>query len=503
MRTLGRRLKVPQVAEAPAGTETYSLGLPRRRTRRLFTAFAIVLGVGAGLAYSRFFLDEPQVLTTVAVACVGAILGFVLVLMPGVLLQFVRKSWCRVVLARRRVALRALLERARRKLGELLEESPEDADTWNDLGVVEHLRGDEQRAAHCLEKACSLDRDSFQTNLAAALAEVREFDRAAEILMAARQREADAQVAHHNLGVLLARRPPAEVVDRVVQEVAGLGEPAILNSLGVYELSSGRLDLAEEYFARASEADPISAAPKANLAIVVHRRGRGREAMRKLADAVYLDPLNPAMLNDLGALMCAAGQPLPAAEQLTRASFLSPGSAAVELNRGSVHIALGHFAEALDCFNHPAARAEYGAEAAHNACLALVGLNQYEEARAQAAAALEQGGADADVHTNLGCVAWALDDLPTMERQLRRAAELAASSLAAAKNLAIADLTVGKEAESIERLEALRSRNPSDLGVAFHLGLAYLADSLKLYRPEMATRERQDFFRALHRCTRQ
>ena len=502
VRTLSRQLVVPDAAREAGGEATYSLALPRRRTRRLLNTLAIVAGVGVGLGYSRFFLPEHEPLTTVAVAAVGAILGFVLVLMPGVVVRFVRKLLCRVALARRTVALRALLERARRELDEALAEEPEDAEAWNALGVVEHLRGEEQRAAHCLEKACELDGESYETNLAAALAEVREFERAAEMLVAGTRSERNAEVAHHNLEVFLSRRPPAGIVDYVLGELETLAAPAILNSLGIYELTSGRLDLAEQHFTRAAEADPISAAPKANLAIVIHRRGRLREAMQKLADAAYLDPLNPALVNDLGALMCAGGQPVRAAEQLSRASFLAPGSAAVELNRGCVHIALGHFGEALDCFNHPSVRGEYSLEAAHDASLALIGMERYEDAAKQAHAGLENAGEDAGLRTNLGCLAWALDDPEGMQVEMRRAAELAPDDFAAAMNLAIADLVAGSEQESLERLEALEERYPSDLTVAFHLGLAYLADSLRLYRRVMGPRERQDFFRALHRCTR-
>ena len=153
MRTLSRKLMIPQVGEQPAGEESYSIRLPRRRTRRLFTALALVLGVGAGVAYSRYFLSDQPPLTTVAVAAVGAILGFVLVLMPGVALRFLRKLACRAALARRRAELHRLLERSRRRLNRLLEKDGEDAQAWNALGLVEQLRGDRRRAASCLEKA--------------------------------------------------------------------------------------------------------------------------------------------------------------------------------------------------------------------------------------------------------------------------------------------------------------------------------------------------------------
>ncbi len=468
----------------------------------MVTLFAIVLGVGAGVVYSRYFLSGQAPLTTVAVAAVGAILGFVLVLMPGVALRFLRKLACRASLARRRRALQRLLERSRRRLGEVVKENPDDAEAWNALGVVEELRGDRQRAAHCLEKACELDGDGgrYDTNLAVTFAELGELAEAGQLLVEATRREDSAETAQHNLGVLLSRRPPVGVVDAILREVDTLEAAPLLNSLGIYELASGREDDAERHFARAAELDPVSAAPRANLAMVAHRHGRLREAVEKLSDAALLDPLNPAIVNNLGALMCAGGRPTEAARHLSRASFLSPGSAAVELNRGCVRLALGQFNEAVDCFHHPSVQAEYPVEAAHDASLALIGLAQYEQARGEIEAGLELRSEDADLHTNLGCLAWALDDLATMETEMRRAAELAPDNIAAATNLAVADLADGNVQESVQALETLSKRYPSHPRIAFHLGVAYLADALTLYRRDMGQRERQDFFRALHQC---
>lgn len=504
MRALSRRLRMPAAAVVHVDESAYALYLPRRGTRRLYTALALVVGVGAGVGYAHFYLQREHVLWTVAAGAVGALLGFVFVLMPGVVFRHLRRAAYSLALSRLRGHLRALLARAQRSLRERTEGNPQDGQAWEALGVVELLRGERQQAAHCLERAYELMPGSAQTmvNLAAALAETGEFGRAVELLIAAAEDGSAADSARHNIGVLLQRKPPVGVVDQVLSSAEALRSPMALNSLGVYEMSRGALELAEKYFARAVELDPAGVAPLANLALVEHRRGRHEEALARLGDAASLDPMNAAIHNDIGVLLCSMGQPLAAARQLARASFLLPGSAAIELNRGCVRLTLGQFEDALDSFRNPFVRDDYPVEAAHDSALALIGQSRYEAAAAEIEQALVLAPSDSMLHTNAGCVAWALGDDERMAAELDQAAAVAGDDPTAATNLATAWIAKGRAAEAVALLERLSERYRKNEVVTFHLGLAYLADALTLYRPDMSRTERQDFFRALHRAVR-
>ncbi|MGD9496884.1 MAG: hypothetical protein AB7Y46_11330 [Armatimonadota bacterium] len=90
MRTLLQRLHLPQAVEVIPDETAYAIYLPRRATRRLYQALALVLGLGGGITYARLFLVQQGPLWTVAAGLVGAVLGFVLVLMPAALLHELR-----------------------------------------------------------------------------------------------------------------------------------------------------------------------------------------------------------------------------------------------------------------------------------------------------------------------------------------------------------------------------------------------------------------------------
>ncbi|MCD6360826.1 MAG: tetratricopeptide repeat protein [Armatimonadetes bacterium] len=482
----------------------FAMYLPRRGTRRLYTVLALSVGIGLGAAYSHFYLRHEHALWTIAAAAIGAILGFVFVLMPGVVLRHLRRVGYKIALSRKTADLRSLLSRASKELNERVEQAPDDAEAWEALGVVELLRGEYQRAAHCLEKAAALDpeRSSTRVNLATALIEVREFERAVELLIDAAGRDDVAEVSRHNVGVLLNRRPPVGVVDHVLSSGEALQSPITLNSLGIYEMRRGETELAEQYFSRAVKSDPTAVAPLANLALVAYRHGRIDDALELLGNAATLDPLNPAIHNDLAVLMAEGGQAMAAARQLARASFLLPGSGAIELNRGCVRLILGQYEDALDSFNNPVVRDEHPIEAAHNTALALIGQERYEAALEEIERALVAAPDDVGLRTNAGCLAWALGDDTRMAAELERAAAAGANDVAAATNQATAWIMKGQAGQAVSMLERLSERYRGNETVTFHLGLAYLAEALMSYRPDMSRPERQEFFRLLHRAVR-
>ncbi|NLO04679.1 MAG: hypothetical protein GX131_02500, partial [candidate division WS1 bacterium] len=77
MRTLERRLRLPPVAEQLKDETSYAIFLPRRSTRWLYRIFALAIGAAVGVGYARFILEDATVLWTVALAALGAVLGYV------------------------------------------------------------------------------------------------------------------------------------------------------------------------------------------------------------------------------------------------------------------------------------------------------------------------------------------------------------------------------------------------------------------------------------------
>lgn len=501
MRTLGRRLAVPEVPEQLTDETAWAIFLPRRRTRWLYRILAVIAGVAAGLAYAHFIAEDPGVLWTVALCALGAILGYVLVLMPAAVVNVTRRLFASLALRRRAGALRRALDRITRRAERELDEDADSQSAWERVGVTALLRGEQQRAAAAFERACAgKGNGECELNLAVALAETRDVDAAADLLLERAQSPDTSIAAHHNLGVLLSRHPRQDVIDRVLGELDGLRAPAILANLGAWELAQGDLERAERYLNRAVEEDPAAVAPRANLGLVAYRRGNLKEAVEQLHEASYLDPMNPTLANDLGALLCAAGQPMVAARALSRAALLAPNSPEVELNRGCIRMGLGRYEDALESFTEPTVREAYPAQSAHNGALALIGLGRQEAAREEIEWGLERAPDDPGLRNNLGCLAWADGDDREMVRIMSELEET--DDLGSTLNLAGARIAAGRTGEALEMLAALRERGERDPLVSFYRGLALLTQALEHFKPNMSRRQRERFFEALHKCVR-
>lgn len=501
MRTLGRKLSVPEVPEQVGDETAWAIFLPRRHTRWLYRILAVLVGVGAGLAYAHFVAKDPGVLWTIALGALGAVLGYILVLMPAALVYGTRRLTVSFAVRRRARRLRGSIERIIRRAQRELDGGGDDPAAWERLGVASLLKGEEQRAASAFEHAVEGSTNGEATlNLAVALAETRDIDAAADLMLKTAHAPEAARAAHHNLGVLLSKHPRQDVIDRVLDDLDSLEAPAILANLGAWELARGDLELAERYLKRAVEEDPAAVAPRANLALVAFRRGQVKEAVEQLHEAAQLDPMNPTLANDLGAMLCAAGRPLVAARALSRAALLAPSSPEVELNRGCLRISLGQYEDALESFNEPGVREKYPALAAHNAALALIALNRLEDAKEQIEWGLERAPDDAGLLNNLGCLAW-------VERDDARMVEIMSgleqsADVGATLNIAAARISAGRTTEALQMLEELRKRNIRDPLVSFYRGLALLKEAIELYQPEMSRRQRERFFEALHKCLR-
>ncbi|GEM_PF-6334340 len=501
MRTLARRLALPVVQEHVKDESAWALYLPRRGTRWLYRILAIVIGAAAGFAYARFVVDGASTLWIIAIAALGAVIGYVLVLMPAALVATSRRWGTSLAVRRRASALRRALERTVKSASRSVERHRDDHGAWERLGIASLLRGDGERGAEALDRACEVSPNgSCLVNRSIAMAELNEFDQAAELLLQGVAAPATAAAAQHNLGVLISRCPRQTIVDGVLGKLNVVDAASVLSNLGAIELSQGKLDLAERYLTKAVQDDPSAVAPHANLALVAYRRGRIADAVEQLHSASQLDPTHPTIANNFGAMLCVAGQPLVAVRVLSRAALLAPTSCEVELNRGCIRLNLGQYEDALGSFMDPVVREEYPAIAAHNAALALIALDRLEPARNEIEWGLARAPNDPGLLNNLGCMAWVEGDEAEMVSVMAAISDT--SEPVAALNLAAAHIAAGKPEQALELLETLREAGNRDPLISFYRGLALLEQSAELYDRRMTKRQREQFFEALHRCLR-
>ncbi len=501
MRTLRKHLDLPSVSDPVSDETAFAIFLPRRTTRLLYRVLAMIAGIAGGILYARFVLDDVGLWWTAATASVGGIFMYVAILMPGAVTHHARKSYLRLLLGIRTRSLRKAIAAVCRRAEEQVKEEEDDPEAWQILGVTSLLAGDTQRAAMALERAAESGGNSgSRLNLSVALAETQDVKEAAELLLHSSENGAMGDAARHNIGVLMSRRPPQGVVDRIVERLDTLRVPAVLSSLGTWELERGDLEMAEHYFNAAIEEDPSLVAARANLALVAYRRGRTAEAIEQMHEASVLDPLHPDLANSLGALVCADGRPMVAAKILRKAATLAPGSPAVEFNRGTARLALGQYRDAVDSFIDPHVRDAWPVHSAHNAALALIGLGRMNAAREHLEQGLEHDENDLDLINNLGCVGWCEGDDGALEHLAEFEGSVEHEGILL--NIVAHRIATGQTEESLRVLGGLRQRRVQDAAIPFLRGLALLVEAVRLHKPDMSRRQRQSFFEALHRCTR-
>lgn len=501
MRTLRKHLDLPTVSDAGADETAFAMYLPRRSTRLLFRILALIAGIAAGLYYARWVLTDIGPWWTVALASTGAILGYVVVLMPGAFVHYGRKLSVRLALGVHGRRLRRAISAIRRRAEQALEEREDDVEAWEALGVTSLLSGETQRAAMAFERACQHgENGGGQVNLSVALAETQDVSAAADLLLRSSQDAAMADAARHNIGVLMSHRPSPGIVERIIEDLDRLRVPAVLSSLGAWEIQHGDLEMAEHYFKAAIEEDPGAVAARANLALVSYHRGDLAGAVEQLHEASTLDPTDPTILNSLGALICAGGRPMVAARILSRAAMLAPGSTAVEFNRGAARLAMGQFRDALDSFTEPRVRAAWPVDAAHNSALALIGLDRIEAAREELERGLEHDPDDPDLLNNLGCLEWLEGEEEDALEYFARV-DVGTEHRAIALNLAAFKISQGRTDEALKHLDEMK-KGGQEPAIAFLKGVALLMNALREYRPNMSRRQRRRFFEAMHLCVR-
>jgi Flp pilus assembly protein TadD len=134
----------------------------------------------------------------------------------------------------------------------------------------------------------------------------------------------DDQVAHHNLGALLARMERPEAIDSLDQAARlGAGGFESAFSRGLALLNAFDLEGAEREFARAVELRPEDAAAQLNLARIRYQRGDEKFA-RDLATATAAHREDVTLQLLFGEVLWRAGN-LPAAETVLRELLVRKG----------------------------------------------------------------------------------------------------------------------------------------------------------------------------------
>jgi tetratricopeptide (TPR) repeat protein len=155
--------------------------------------------------------------------------------------------------------------------------------------------------------------------------------------------------------------------------------PAILLDLGNACADTGKNLRAAESYRKVLQIDPNCGSAWNNLGNLFFHLGDMGSAIACYSSAVRLMPTEAIALYSLGRALCATGKAGEALEHLSRACDRDPGRADTWTALGKAHQHLGHWDQALNCFDHALALAPDSAEPHVDRAVVLLNQGNFRE----------------------------------------------------------------------------------------------------------------------------
>lgn len=230
--------------------------------------------------------------------------------------------------------------------------------TENNLAVAMQEAGQRERAIEHYRRAVEIRGDyaPAYNNMGTALRGMGRVDEAIAAYSRALQVMPDYPDAHYNLANALMdlNRPDEAVAHLVIAAAALPSSPGVHNNLGKALAEKGQLAEAAIELRTAVALEPGSARAHHNLGNVLASQGRINEALGHLRQAVDLEPGNPDAGYDLGTLLLEIKRPEAAVEAFRAVIAVRPDYAEAHNNlgiamgsQGRLLEAIGHFEQAL------------------------------------------------------------------------------------------------------------------------------------------------------------
>lgn len=268
--------------------------------------------------------------------------------------------------------------------------------------------------------------------------------------------EARAELAKPGSGEVAAPDPR---ITSLLSEAQGAGVRA---REGAEALMAGRLADAEAAYRKAVKADPTFPEARRNLAVVLARRGKHREAATLLAEGLSLDPNDLWLRFDRGNALLAMGDVAGAIAELRRAVEIEPSFVSARFNLANALIRLERWPEAVAELERVLAAEPEHANARYLLAVGLVRAGKPKEGEQRLSALLADDPDHAEAHL-------ALAQLQMSQRRFREAAPhfeaavgLPDQGTMAAVAAAVSWSQAGEHAKAAKRLEGALKRHPDD-----------------------------------------
>ncbi len=206
---------------------------------------------------------------------------------------------------------------ARTRMKEALDESPHNAELWDELGTLEAQQQNWQDAGHAFAQAVQLN--------------------------------PDLAMAHLHLGLTLQAEQQPGALDEVRRaDALAPQNPVIKLQLAQVLMASGNDREAIPLLRRAGALEPGSAAASYQLAVALQRMGQVDEAIPLLEKAAAAEPANADVLTNLGMALCQEQRAKDAVPVLQHAVSLAPRNAVAHEDLSAAYIQLSQFDDAVE-----------------------------------------------------------------------------------------------------------------------------------------------------------
>ena len=242
-------------------------------------------------------------------------------------------------------------EGAKRIIGTLLEEDPNNVIAMGSMALVLARTGDRDGALKVYRRMIALDpsRDAPYLGAAGILGEEKRFAEAMELAHTVIKLQPENPAGYTKLADLLLDQGKLRESEQWFRQALEIDPHSSLavSGLGNCLNRQNRLDEARSLLAAFHAKDPSSHAVTYNLAVVSERMGDHRAALQLYQQAVKLEPDHSMSWNNLGSLLDRMGKRQEAVSCIRKAHELDPANVEATYNLGALLAASGKPAEAL------------------------------------------------------------------------------------------------------------------------------------------------------------
>jgi len=232
---------------------------------------------------------------------------------------------------------------------------PNNAEAYNNLGVISYKKGEYGNAIEYYNKAVSINSNSSEVfvNLGLGYAQKGKFSKALENYNKALKINPKCEDAYLGCGVVYAKKGELNEAIKCFNKVLELNpeNAKAYNNRGTAYDEKGKFSKALSDLNRALELNPNFADAYSNRGIVYDEIGGYNRAIDDFNDALFIKPNDAEVYNNRGVVYAKNGEFDKAMEDYNKAVELNPYFAVAYINRGNVYLNNKEYDKAIEEFD--------------------------------------------------------------------------------------------------------------------------------------------------------